>query len=74
MDHIKEQLNALLDTLNFGEGKEDFINKFLLIVNSEVVLELVAKFNHHRVKVYKLNMFCLASLHIQAILNHKNKK
>jgi len=43
MDHIKEQLKALLDTLNFGEDKEEFINKFLLIVNSEVVLELVAK-------------------------------
>jgi hypothetical protein len=43
MDHIKEQLKALLDTLNFGEDKDEFIDKFLLIVNSEVVLALVAK-------------------------------
>ncbi len=43
MEPIKEQLQALLETLNFGSDKDEFIDKFLLIVTSEVVLELVAK-------------------------------
>ncbi len=43
MEPIKEQLEALLETLNFGADKDKFIEKFLLIVNSEVVLELVTK-------------------------------
>jgi len=34
-----------------------------------VIRGLTAKFNHHNVKVYHLNVFCLASLHIQTILN-----
>jgi len=33
-----------------------------------VICGLTVKFNHHRVKVYRLHMFCLASLLIQAVL------
>jgi len=40
-----------------------------------VIRRLIAKFTHHRVKVYHLHIFfCLANVHIQAILNHSNAK
>lgn len=32
------------------------------------------KFNHHRVKVYCLHVFCVANLLIQTILNHSSKR
>jgi len=34
-----------------------------------VIRGLTAKFNRNRVKVYHLDMFCLANLHINMILN-----
>ncbi len=41
---------------------------------THVIHRFIQKCNYHRVKVYHLQVFCLASLHIQAILNHLNER
>ncbi len=41
---------------------------------THVIRGLTVKFNHHRVKVYNLHVFCLANLPIQTILNHSYKR
>ncbi len=41
---------------------------------THVICGLTVKFNHHRVKVYYLHVFCLASLPIQTILNDSSKR
>ncbi len=42
--------------------------------STHVIRWLTVKFNHHRVKVYYLHMFCLANLPIQTIVNHSSKR